>query len=144
MRPQGFRVRALAAPRKVRPQGCVGEAEIVGEIQNAAYEFQRGVESGKEVVVGVNQFTSEGEPEPEVLRISEATAREQIERLKSFKAKRSQASVESALSAITDTAKSDRNLMPIIISAVEQGATLGEISDRLRAVFGLYREKVVF
>lgn len=123
---------------------CIESGFIQSEIQNAAYEFQKAVETNQEIVVGVNQFTSDSEPETEVLKISEETAREQIERLKAFKNRRSDLEVAASLRSVRSAAEGDENLMPVFISAVQSGVTLGEISNELRSVFGLYREKVVF
>jgi methylmalonyl-CoA mutase N-terminal domain/subunit len=108
------------------------------EIEHAAYEYQRRVESGEQIVVGVNRFTiSESAPVP-LLRIDPEFERQQIERLKRVRARRDTTAVEEALGRIEQAARGEDNLMPRIIDAVERYATLGEISDRLRGVFGEY------
>lgn len=121
---------------------CIESGWIQREIQNAAYRFQKAVESKEEIVVGVNDFVQKAGEPTEVLKISEATAREQIERLKAFKAKRDAAAVRTHLEKIRNAAEGNGNLMPLFIDAVENKVTLGEISDALRSVFGLYRETI--
>ncbi|MFY9556594.1 MAG: methylmalonyl-CoA mutase family protein [Blastocatellia bacterium] len=108
------------------------------EIEQAAYEYQRRVESGDQTVVGVNRFTS-GETLPvPLLRIDPEVERQQIERLTRVRERRDKTAVLEALSAVERAARGDENLMPYIVGAVESYATLGEISDRLRVVFGEY------
>lgn len=109
-----------------------------GEIERAAYEYQRRVESGEQVVVGVNRFTSEEEASVPLLRIDPELERQQIERLKAVRVRRDQRAVTEALDQVEQAARGDENLMPHIVRAVESYATLGEISDRLRVVFGEY------
>jgi methylmalonyl-CoA mutase N-terminal domain/subunit len=108
------------------------------EIEQAAYDYQRAVEAGEQVVVGVNRFTSEEKSDIPVLRINEELEREQVERLRAVRARRDERATSEALELIERAARTDENLMPHIIRAVEAYATLGEISDRLRAVFGEY------
>jgi methylmalonyl-CoA mutase N-terminal domain/subunit len=108
------------------------------EIEHAAYEYQRSVESGAQTVVGVNRFTV-GEPASvPLLRIDPQLEGQQIQRLSDVRARRDAGAVEDALNGIEKAAGSDENLMPRIIQAVEAYATLGEVSDRLRRVFGEY------
>ena len=108
------------------------------EIEHAAYEYQRKVESGEQVVVGVNRFTTEEETSVPVLRIDPELERQQIERLNAVRARRDASAAREALGAVEQAARGEENLMPHIIRAVEASATLGEISDRLREVFGEY------
>jgi methylmalonyl-CoA mutase N-terminal domain/subunit len=108
------------------------------EIEHAAYEYQRKVESGEQTVVGVNRFAIEEDTSVPILRINEELEREQIERLNRVRARRDERDVQNALEAVEQAARTDENLMPHIVRAVEAYATLGEISDRLRAVFGEY------
>ena len=113
------------------------------EIQQAAYDYQRTVERGEAVIVGVNRFTEDkGEPIP-TLRIDAEVERSQIARLKALRARRDFAKSNSALQEVGRRAKSAENLMPAILSAVEAYATVGEISDTLRRAFGEYQESVV-
>jgi methylmalonyl-CoA mutase N-terminal domain/subunit len=114
---------------------------IQNEIQNAAYEWQRAVERGERVVVGVNRFQKEGERPPATFRVDPAAERAQIERLRQVRASRSAEAVSKTLTALEQAARGDTNLMPAIVAAAGAHATLGEISDRLRAVFGEHRER---
>jgi methylmalonyl-CoA mutase N-terminal domain/subunit len=114
------------------------------EIHDSAYAWQRRVESGDAVVVGVNRFVEEEESKPELLRIDESLQQKRTEKLKALRARRDSAAVEKALSDIGSAATSDANLMPPILAAVESYATLGEIADALRDVFGVYRESFSF
>jgi methylmalonyl-CoA mutase, N-terminal domain len=120
---------------------CIETGWIQGEIQNAAYQYQKDVDAKREIIVGVNDFVQDSPP-PQPLKISEAVAREQIARLKKFKEKRNSKKAQGALEAVQSAAAGKDNLVPLFIAAVEAGATLGEISDRLRQVFGQYRESV--
>ncbi len=108
------------------------------EIEHAAYEYQRRVESGEQTVVGVNRFTSDEAASVPLLRIDPELERQQVERLNALRGRRDQRAVTEALDQVERAARTDENLMPHILRAVESLATLGEISDRLRAVFGEY------
>jgi methylmalonyl-CoA mutase N-terminal domain/subunit len=113
------------------------------EIQNAAYEFQQKVDREEAVVVGVNRFTIEEERELPIQRIDPALESKQVERVRALRGRRDTTAWESALRHVEDAARSGENLMPKIIAAVEAYATVGEISDSMRKVFGEYREAVV-
>ena len=113
---------------------------IQREIQNAAYEYQRAVESGERIVVGVNRFEQDEDGGIPVFRLDPAGERAQIDRVRQVRAGRSAPAVESALGALEEAARGTANLMPPILRAAEAFATVGEISDRLRGVFGEYRE----
>jgi len=113
---------------------------IQNEIQTAAYAYQREVESGARVVVGVNRFQLPEEHTTGALRLDPSSERAQVERLRQVRASRSQAAVDQKLAALEETARSTGNLVPPILEAGACYATVGEISDRLRAVFGEYRE----
>jgi methylmalonyl-CoA mutase N-terminal domain/subunit len=121
----------------------IEQGYIQQEIQNAAYDFQQGVDRLENVVVGVNRFQGEGDRSVPVLRIDEALEGRQVERLRALRARRDKTKWESAVCAVEDAARSDQNLMPHIIHAVESYCTVGEISDTLRKVFGEYQETVV-
>jgi methylmalonyl-CoA mutase N-terminal domain/subunit len=113
---------------------------IRNEIQNAAFAYQQAVESGEQVVVGVNRFRmKEHDPIP-AFRLDPALEKAQVERLRQVKASRRQAAVLERLDRLEQAARGDENLLPLILDAAESYATVGEISDRLRAVFGEYRE----
>lgn len=121
---------------------CVESGWIQNEIQNSAYQYQKDVEAKKEIIVGVNEFFHAEEKPVETLKISEAISKEQIQRLQKFKKSRDQNTVAQVLYKIEKAAEGNQNLMPLFVDAVESKATLGEIADVLRKVFGLFRENV--
>ena len=114
---------------------------VQGEIQEAAYEYQRAVETGDAIVVGVNSFQTDEAPIP-VLRIDAQIERDQVARLQSIRLRRNTENAANALNAIEEAARGTENLLPRILTAVEAEVTVGEISDRLRKVWGEYRESV--
>ena len=114
------------------------------EIHEAAYRWQKRVESGDAVVVGVNRFVEGESARPAALRVDERPRRERVKRLAALRARRDAAAAAAALASVESVARSDGNLIPPILAAVERLATLGEISDRLRAVFGAHRETFSF
>jgi methylmalonyl-CoA mutase N-terminal domain/subunit len=116
---------------------------VQGEIQKAAYEFQRAVEKKDQIVVGVNDFVTEEDRTIPILRIDEEIERSQIARLNALRAKRDSVRAQSALAELQRRAATTENLLPAILAAVEAYATIGEISDGLRRVFGEYQESVV-
>jgi methylmalonyl-CoA mutase, N-terminal domain len=116
---------------------------IQGEIQKAAYEFQRAVEKKERVVVGVNDFVAEEPHTIPTLRIDADIERSQIARLNALRAKRDSALAKSSLAELQRRAATSENLLPAILASVEAYATVGEISDALRRVFGEYQESVV-
>ena len=111
---------------------------IQQEIANAAYQYQKEVESGERVIVGVNKFTQKEESFDEVFNIDESIRTIQINKLKKLKAERNNLAVEQALLNLKNAANGTENLMPFILLAVEEYATLGEIANCLREVFGEY------
>ena len=113
---------------------------IQNQIQNAAYDYQRGIESGQRVVVGVNRFQKEEERVVPTFRLDPALEKSQIESLRQVRAGRSQSAVAETLAALGRAARGSDNLMPSVMDATGVYATVGEISDRLRGVFGEYRE----
>lgn len=116
---------------------------VQGEIQKAAYDFQRAVESKEQIIVGVNDFIAKEERAIPTLRIEPEIERSQIARLNALRAKRDFPRTQSALSELQRRAATSENLLPAILNAVESYATVGEISDALRRVFGEYQESVV-
>jgi len=112
------------------------------EIAEASYRYQMAVEKKEKIIVGVNDFISEEKP-LEILQIDETIARRQAERLRKLRAERSQADVERRLGALRNAAKGNENLMPFIFDAVKAYATLGEICDAMRDVFGTYEEVAI-
>ncbi len=129
---------------KIDEMGGVLEAikngYIQREIMRSAYDYQRAVDSGEQVIVGVNKFTTEGEHAPRLLEIDEAVEKKQIERLKKLKQERDNEGVSQVLNKVRQVAQSDENVMPVLIEAVKAYATVGEISNTFRDVFGEYRE----
>ena len=115
---------------------------VQSEIQKAAYEYQQAIERGEQVVVGVNQFVAEEEKPIPILRIDPEIERAQVARVQALRARRDHAKVQSALAAVETRARSSENLMPAIQAAVGAYATVGEISDAMRRVFGEYQESV--
>jgi len=113
---------------------------IQKEIQNAAFAWQKSVESGEHIVVGVNRFRMEGEGAIPMFRLDPAMEQAQVERLREVRASRDQLLVAKKLDQLEQAARGSANLLPLIMEAAESLATVGEISDRLRAVFGEYRE----
>ena len=116
---------------------------VQGEIQKAAYDFQRAVETKEQIVVGVNEFVAEQDRTIPLLRINEEIEHAQVARLQALRAKRDAAKTESALADLARRASTTENLLPAILASVEVYATVGEISDTLRKVFGEYQESVV-
>ncbi len=113
------------------------------EIQNAAYEYQQAVDDQRAIVVGVNRFEVEEEKPIPIQRIDPTLEPKQIDRLRALRAKRDAGPWKAALAGVEDAARSGANLMPRILAAVEASATVGEISDAMRRVFGEYKEAVV-
>ena len=109
------------------------------EIAAASYRYQREVESGARVIVGVNRFQSGGQP-IELLQIDEASARQQSAQLAALRQRRDNGRVSRSLDALRRSAEGRENTMPSILDAVRAYATLGEICDALRGVFGVYQE----
>jgi len=116
------------------------------EIHEAAYRWQKQVEAGEAVVVGVNRFVASDQdsPKPAILKVDEEVQVTRSEKLQALRSRRNNDAVVAALADLEEAARSDRNLMPPILKAVECYATLGEISDRLRKVFGVYHESFAF
>jgi methylmalonyl-CoA mutase N-terminal domain/subunit len=106
------------------------------EIQQAAYAYQLAQESGDSILVGVNRFQADEEAPVDLLKIDASVETRQLEKLAALKARRDNDAVRAALALVTETARGDSNLMPVIIDAVKTYATLGEVSDAMREVFG--------
>jgi methylmalonyl-CoA mutase N-terminal domain/subunit len=115
------------------------------EIAEASFRYQREVESGQRVVVGVNRYQQADDAEPALLKIDPVLEPKQIERVRALRARRDSAAVEGALGRLAaDAAHDDRNLVPAIVAAATADVTLGEMCDALRAVWGTWRELPVF
>jgi methylmalonyl-CoA mutase N-terminal domain/subunit len=121
---------------------AIDKGYVQREIQDAAYAWQRQVEDKEQVVVGVNAYKT-AEPPVTVMRVDPALEAAQVARLKAFRAARDSTAAKQAVDAVRAGAKGTENLMPLILAAVKAHATLGEISDAMRDVFGEYRETVV-
>ncbi len=132
------KISALGGMLKAIERGYVQQ-----EIQNAAYEYQQQVDREEAIVVGVNRFAVEQETPIPIQRIDEALEQKQIERLRALRQRREQGPWQQSLNQLEAAARSGENLMPRIVAAVEANATVGEISDAMRKVFGEYKEAVV-
>jgi methylmalonyl-CoA mutase, N-terminal domain len=108
------------------------------EIEQAAYEYTKSVDDGERVIVGVNRFVVEGDPEPEVFPIDPELQRRQIERVRRYREDRDQALVRARLDDVAAAARGTQNLLPPMKAALHAHATLGEVSDALRDVFGVH------
>ena len=140
--------RALDYIRRIDDMGGMVEAIRQGfpqgEIQDASYQAQRDLEDKRSVVVGVNEFVTPEPPPTGLLRVDESVGEKQRERLKLLRSERHNGPVQNALDAIRKAAKDETtNLVPLILDAVKVEATLGEISDAMRDVFGEHKEIVV-
>jgi methylmalonyl-CoA mutase N-terminal domain/subunit len=121
---------------------AIEQGYIQQEIQNSAYTWQQEIEKGERIVIGVNKFTMK-EPSPKgLLRVDPKVGAMQMQKITELKAKRDQNAVEEVLVKLKSAAETDANLMPLILEAVKAYATLGEICDVLRDVFGEYQASV--
>ena len=139
--------RALAYLEKIEAMGgmlkAIERGYVQQEIQNAAYEYQKSVDFEEAVVVGVNRFRVGEEKAVPIQHIDPSLEPKQIERVRALRERRDAKPWQDALKGVEETARAGGNLMPRILTAVEAYATVGEISDTLRKVFGEYREAVV-
>lgn len=119
---------------------CIEDGFIKRQIEQAAYDYQKEIESGERVIVGVNAFQIDEEEKPELLRVDPAVETAQINSLQDVRKQRNQEEVETTLAALKQAAESDTNLMEPIIDAVRAYASLGEICTVLRGIFGEYRD----
>jgi methylmalonyl-CoA mutase N-terminal domain/subunit len=139
---------ALAYIEKIDALGGMIPAIDTGypqrEIADAAYRYQLMEDRGEKVTVGVNRYVMQDEKAIHYLRIDAAVEHEQIEKVTRFKAGRDMAKVERRLKQLADACRNGGNVMPVLVDAVKDYASLGEISDVYRQVFGLYREPIIF
>jgi methylmalonyl-CoA mutase N-terminal domain/subunit len=151
-----YYIESLTNEIEKRAAEYLGKIEVMGgmlkaiergfvqqEIQNAAYEYQQAVDEQEAIVVGVNRFEVQEEKAIPIQKIDPALEPKQIERVKALRARRDAGLWKNALTQVEEAAKSGENLMPRILTAVEASATVGEISDAMRKVFGEYKEAVV-
>ncbi len=122
---------------------AIEQGYVQREIGEAAYREQQDVEAGRRVIVGVNRYQAPAESPPSILRVDPAVVDRQRARLRQVRADRDAARVRTALSALERAAPGRNNLLPLVLDAVRAYATIGEICDALRAVFGVYRPPVV-
>ena len=115
---------------------------IQKEIQNSAYDYQKDVESKKRVVVGVNQYQSEEETMKDLLKVNPEIEKQQIKKLEEVKNNRAEHDVKEKLNKLKEAANSDKNVMPFILDCVKSYATLGEICEQLRDIFGEYKDSI--
>jgi methylmalonyl-CoA mutase N-terminal domain/subunit len=120
---------------------CIENGYYSGEIGRAAYEIQKAVEGGERVVVGVNRFKGEESSSPQMLKVDPLLEENQKERLKKMKAGRDNKKVNNCLNNLRRTAESSENIVGPVIEAVENYATVGEISEQFRKVWGEYHAK---
>ena len=134
--------------RKIDELGGIVRAIDIGypqqEIADAAYRYQLMDDRGEKAVVGVNKYVMPDERAVEFLRIDPEIEREQIERVERVKASRDAAQVGKRLEQLTQVCRDGRNVMPVLVDAVKDYVSLGEIADVYRRVFGLYREPIIF
>jgi len=114
------------------------------EIRQNAYRLKKEIDSGERIIVGVNKFTDAKEVKQELMKIDSSIETQQAKNLKELKSTRDNKKVENILSKMKSASEKDENLMSYIIDAVKGYATLGEISNNFREVFGVYHPKEVF
>ena len=147
-----YAIEALTSEIETRAQAYLDQIAAMGgmvaaiergwvqrEIEHRAYEHQRAVERKERIVVGVNEYVADREPPVDVARIDPALERAQVERVRALRARRDQPATDRALLALRDAARTTTNLLDPILGAVTALATVGEIADALRDVFGEYR-----
>jgi len=151
-----YAIEALTKAIEERAQAYLDQIDAMGgavraiergfpqrEIQQSAYQYQQAIEARSRIVVGMNAYTLEDEPVPSLLRIDPDLERQQVARLQALRVQRNNAQVKTILQSLEYAAHGSENLMPLLIEAVECYATLGEIADTLRAVFGEHQEQIV-
>jgi methylmalonyl-CoA mutase N-terminal domain/subunit len=118
---------------------AIEQGYLQDEIAKSAYEYQRQIESGEKIIVGVNKFQNEKSTAPFGFKINDSIRQIQIDQLNALKSRRDNTKVQDCLDKINEAARGNSNLMPFVLDAVENYCTLGEISDELRKVFGEYK-----
>ena len=135
--------KALALIAKIDAFGgsvaAIEQGFMQDEIARSAYDYQLGIESGDKIIVGVNKFQATEKNTTPIFKIDDSIGRQQVEKLHELKARRDTEKVEACLAKISEAAKCTDNLMPLVINAVENLCTLGEISDVLRKEFGEHK-----
>ncbi len=120
---------------------AIEQGYIQKEIQNSAYRFQKEIESGERVYVGINRYTMEEPPPTNLLRVDMSVGEAEAQKLKKLRAKRDQSAWKQALDNLREISKTSENVMPAVINAVKARATVGEICDVWREIYGEYRPK---
>ncbi len=132
--------------KKIQDKGgmiaCIENGYIKKEIEDAAYKYQKDIEKKEKIIVGVNEFVADNNENFHALKIDTSSENDQIQRVKSFKQKRQAHLLQQSLYHLKKLAHTKENLMPAVITCVENGATIGEISNTLRDVFGIYHESL--
>lgn len=118
---------------------AIEQGFIQNEIAKSAYEYQRNIETGEKIIVGVNKFEVDKETPIAILKVDDSIRQVQVEKLKKLRSNRDHAKVDQLLQLLNDKASSSENIMPTVVEAVENKITLGEIADTLREVFGEYK-----
>jgi methylmalonyl-CoA mutase N-terminal domain/subunit len=118
---------------------AIEQGFIQDEIARSAYEHQRQVETGEKIIVGVNKFQAKEEAPIPILKVDDSIRQVQADKLRALRSNRSPSKVDNLLQQLNDKASAGENIMPVVIDAVENYCTLGEISDTLREVFGEYK-----
>jgi len=140
--------RAMAYIKTIDEMGGIIRAIDTGypqkEIADAAYRYQLMDDRGRKIVVGVNKYAMAEERPVEYLRLDEAVEGEQVERVGRLKASRDMTKVERRIKQLADACRGGQNVMPVLVDAVKDYVSLGEVSDVYRQVFGLYREPIIF
>ena len=150
-----FYIESLTNALEAKAQDYIDKIDTMGgatkaieymqkEIHSAAYQYQMDIDSKKKTVIGVNRFQMEEAKQEGLLKVDLSVGDRQVKKLKKLRAERDNAKVEAILSTLRDAAQTEANLMPIFIEAVKAYATLGEICDVLRDVFGEYKQQIVF
>jgi len=121
--------------------GSIGAIDFIkNEIEESAFGYHERYRTGQDIVVGVNKFVDEGEPEvPDILRVDPESEREQVERLKAFKDRRDGELVEQRLKEVREAADTSDNLLPTLRAALKDRCTLGEVCGAMKDVFGEYQ-----
>jgi methylmalonyl-CoA mutase N-terminal domain/subunit len=119
---------------------AIEEGFMQDQIAQSAYRYQKDIEEGRKLIVGLNRFEGGSKTEPPVMKIDDNIRNMQIERLQQLRLKRDATKAQECLDRIEKAAKGNENLMPLVIEAVEHYCTLGEIAGVLRNVFGEHRQ----
>ena len=114
------------------------------EIANASYKYQQEVENNERIIIGVNKYRQEDSCSTDILKLDDSIAEEQVKKLNDIKASRDNEKVEIKIKELKNAAERSENLMPYIIAAVREYASVGEIMNLLKEVFGVYREDSIF